>query len=137
MLPNAPYDCRHRPRSLVHGGYTSQVCSTHSVPAHRKLGRRGRNHRKLPSELPAQVISISGWSLPRVMVISIFTPLLPEGERRDDIATFDVVAPNQAHIIPCPHIILAACIQNLSYVCYHAYHSCPSISAIGRYNEQL
>jgi hypothetical protein len=33
--------------------------SKHSVPAHRKLGRRGRNPRKLPSELPAQVISIT------------------------------------------------------------------------------
>jgi hypothetical protein len=45
VLPDAPYHCRHRPRSLVQGGYTSQVARMHSVPAHRKLGRRGQNQR--------------------------------------------------------------------------------------------
>jgi hypothetical protein len=30
MLPDAPYHCRHRPRSLVQGGYTSQVARIQS-----------------------------------------------------------------------------------------------------------
>jgi flagellar biosynthesis regulator FlaF len=57
--------------------YTSQVARIQSQLIASWVGEGETTANSLPNELPAQVISISGWSLPRVMVTSV-------------LATFDV-----------------------------------------------
>jgi hypothetical protein len=122
LLPDAPYHCRHRPRSVVQGGYTSQVARIQSRQLIARVGRRKRMVSCIHAARRRRVMFCSTCSciLLRATLVHQLTKSSSVACMRRDRCTTAVRSYRPLHAslylcgiqLPCLHTMFPTCMPN-------------------------